>query len=66
MCTELLIECYGTVMQAQRGNSDTQDEEDMVRALRTGFWTGMQVGAGNTGTQDEEDVQRALTAGYWA
>lgn len=65
MCTELLTACYGTVKQAQRGSSDTQDELDVVPTLRAGFWTGMQAAAGNSGNQDEDDVQRALTAGYW-
>jgi hypothetical protein len=51
-------------MQAQSGSSDTQDAEDVVRALRTAFWIGMQAGAGTSGTQDEKDVQRALTADY--
>jgi len=62
MCTELLTACYETVRQAQRGCCDTQDEDDVVRALRAGFWTGMQARAGNSGAQVEEDVQRALNS----
>ena len=47
-------------MQAQRGDSGIQYEENVMTALTADYWTGMQVGFGDSDTEDEEDVQRAL------
>jgi hypothetical protein len=47
-------------MRGQREGSDTQDEEDVQRALIAGYWTGMQ-GGRKSDTQDAEDVKRPLS-----
>jgi len=49
-------------MQVGFGDSDTENEEDVLRALTTGFSAGMQTKFGDSGTQDEEDLHGALNS----